>query len=109
MAERPIGDHDVYILGYRWRVLAKDQAELQEEYEILWPGVAANQSVSGLCISYNHEIWYDESLSVEMAVSTILHEVIHAIDDHLGLNLTEQQVQGLETGLFSLNRKREQY
>ena len=32
--------------------------------------------------------------------STLLHEILHLISFHLRLELTEQQVSGLETGLF---------
>lgn len=32
--------------------------------------------------------------------STLLHEIIHQISDKLGLELTEAQTRGLESGLF---------
>jgi hypothetical protein len=45
--------------------------------------------------------------SVEQA--TLLHEVIHVIDHHLDLGLTESQVAGLGQGLFAVLRDNPQF
>jgi hypothetical protein len=52
----------------------------------------------------NQALTIKEGLKVEQETSTLLHECIHAIADSLGLGLTEKQVQGLETGLYDLNK-----
>jgi len=57
----------------------------------------------GECDLENQSITIKDGLKPEQEKSTLLHEFIHAISDSLGLNLTERQVQGLETGLFDLN------
>jgi hypothetical protein len=48
----------------------------------------------------NLEILYAMGLTRQMQESTVLHEVIEAINYHLKLGLTEKQVMGLETGLY---------
>ena len=58
----------------------------------------------GECDLENQSITIKDGLKTEQETSTLLHECIHASSDSLGLNLTEKQVQGLETGLFDLNR-----
>jgi hypothetical protein len=52
----------------------------------------------------NQHITIKDGLKHEQEASTLLHECVHAISDSLGLGLTEKQVQGLETGLFDLNK-----
>ena len=58
----------------------------------------------GLCDLEAQAIHVKDGLKAEQEGSTVLHECIHAISDSLGLNLSEKQVQGLETGLYDLNR-----
>lgn len=57
----------------------------------------------GECDLEAQAIKVKEGLKPEQEQSTLLHECIHAISDSLGLNLSEKQVQGLETGLYDLN------
>jgi hypothetical protein len=57
----------------------------------------------GECDLENQHVTVKDGLKPEQEQSTLLHECIHAISDSLGLNLTEKQVQGLETGLYDLN------
>jgi hypothetical protein len=58
----------------------------------------------GECDLEKQAITIKDGLKTEQETSTLLHECIHAISDSLGLGLSEKQVQGLETGLFDLNR-----
>jgi hypothetical protein len=58
----------------------------------------------GECDIENHAIAIKEGLKAEQERSTLLHECIHAISDSLGLGLSEKQVQGIETGLYDLNK-----
>jgi hypothetical protein len=39
---------------------------------------------------------------IEDARSTLLHELIHAVDDTLAIHLEEQQTELLEAGLYAL-------
>lgn len=41
----------------------------------------------------------------EQARDTTLHEGIHAVDHQMHLNLTEEQVEGLGTGILALLRE----
>jgi hypothetical protein len=58
----------------------------------------------GLSDSEKQHITVKEGLKPDQSKSTLLHESLHAISDTLGLNLSEKQVQGLETALFAMNR-----
>ena len=58
----------------------------------------------GECDLENQELTVKDKLKPEQEQSTVLHECIHAISDSLGLGLTEEHVQGLETGLYDLNK-----
>lgn len=42
--------------------------------------------------------------SLESKRDTILHEIIHAISDEMGLNMTEKQVKGCATGALATLR-----
>ena len=75
------------ILGKKWSV----------DYKSM------DQDEIGECDLERQAITIKDGLKTEQETSTLLHECIHAISDSLGLNLTEKQVQGLETGLFDLN------
>lgn len=43
-----------------------------------------------------------EHLDPQQSRSTLLHEILHALDHHLQMNLDESQVRQLETGLMTL-------
>jgi hypothetical protein len=43
----------------------------------------------------------DDSMTPEVTEATLLHEIIHAIDQTNGLLLNEQQVSTLATGLYA--------
>ena len=57
----------------------------------------------GECDLEKQTLTIKDGMKLEQEQSTVLHECIHAISDSLGLNLTERQVQGLETGIYDLN------
>jgi hypothetical protein len=78
------------ILGKKWSVeYVKDAPLAKDEM--------------GQCDLEAQALHVKDGLKAEQEASTLLHETIHAISDSLGLNLSEKQVQGLETGLFDLN------
>ena len=43
----------------------------------------------------------DSDLCEEQMASTLIHEVIEQIDKHLALGLNEQQICGIEAGMYS--------
>ena len=43
-----------------------------------------------------------EALSVPMVKDTIIHEIVHAIEETAGIQLKERQVLGLGGGLYAL-------
>jgi len=45
-----------------------------------------------------------DGLHPEKERLVLVHEIVHAIEDVLGLNLKEKQVEGLETGIYALIR-----
>ena len=47
------------------------------------------------------EIQLDAGLCEEQKDSTLIHEVIEQINKHLSLGLSEQQICGMEVGIFS--------
>jgi hypothetical protein len=79
------------ILGKKWSVEYVTDKPLEKDE-------------MGLCDIEAQTIHVKDRLKAEQEGSTLLHECIHAISDSLGLSLTEKQVQGLETGLYDLNR-----
>lgn len=54
----------------------------------------------GLCIYYKQLIKIEESLPLELKEETFLHETIHAIDNFLNIDLTEEQVLKLGKGIL---------
>lgn len=45
------------------------------------------------------------ALMSDMREKTILHEIIHAVENQLDLNLSETQVKGIATGLYCIYRE----
>ena len=80
------------ILGRRWEIEFKPGGEPLGIDEI------------GCSDSEKQLITIKDGLKPDQERSTALHEVLHGISEMLGLGLTEKQVQGLETGLFSVLR-----
>lgn len=55
------------------------------------------------------EIRIGDWLCESHARSTLLHEIVHFIDDDLELGMTEEQVGGLAQGLFQVLRDNEKF
>jgi hypothetical protein len=66
------------------------------------PPGSLGKKVSGLCDSGAAVLSVDAGLSPGIERRIKFHEVAHAIDDALGLDLTEAQVIGLAVGLASI-------
>ena len=80
------------ILSRKWEVEYATESKALDKDEI------------GCSDAEKQHITIKEGLKADQERSTVLHETIHAISDTLGLGLTERQVQGMETGLFAMNR-----
>jgi hypothetical protein len=76
----------------------------QWEVEYATGSAMLDKDEIGCSDSEKQHITIKEGLKGDQERSTLLHETIHAVSDTLGLGLTEKQVQGLETGLFAMNR-----
>jgi hypothetical protein len=56
----------------------------------------------GMCDSLNQDIFVEEGMKFDTQKETILHETLHAISDEMGLNLTEEQVDGGAKGILAV-------
>lgn len=56
----------------------------------------------GRLIMSDQEIQIANDLHPEQAASTMLHECIEALNYHLNIALTENQIHSLEAGLFQI-------
>ena len=56
----------------------------------------------GECEYDRNEIRIGDWLHDSMAEATLLHEIVHFIDDCLDLNLSEEQVAGVAQGLYQV-------
>lgn len=63
-----------------------------------YPGDTAQ----GFCDSKNTKLSVNSNQPLENMEFTLLHETVHAISEMLALNLTEEQVAGVSTGLFDV-------
>ena len=63
-----------------------------------------NQSerLMGDCNYQDLIIRVDASMNKQQQDSTLLHEILHAVSDALAIELTENQVKRLESGLMSV-------
>lgn len=73
-------------------------------YSVVRPDVGPPGEECGKCIPMELEIRVTKSLPSDLARSTLLHEILHAISDGYGAHLKEKQVLALETGLGALFR-----
>lgn len=77
----------VSILGQKVRV-----RPLQEQFD---------DNIMGYCNIKKQLICVDSKLANSTWESVLLHESIHYISDTLGLDLTEEEVSGIGSGLYS--------
>lgn len=60
------------------------------------------QTLRGCWITDENKVWITPSDDADRRMQTLLHECCHAIDDHLGLDLSHQQVYALGAGLAQI-------
>ena len=56
----------------------------------------------GECRSHENLIYINNTVPESVQRSSLLHECIHGVSDAFGLDLSEQQVQSLESALFDM-------
>lgn len=77
------------ILGQPWTIVVTDNH----------PYIEGN---FGFAKYETNTIYIMESCSWSQQMSALLHEIIHIISFQLGLGITEEQTQCLETGLYQV-------
>ena len=82
----------IKILGFTYRVHVCDQSQFPEGFR--------DNNVGHVHHDTN-DIYISTKCSRENQISILIHEVVHTISSKQGLNLTEETVIRLETGLFS--------
>ena len=80
------------ILGKTYRIQWED--ELDDALGVTYSSKQLIKMVKGLPLDTERE--------------TLLHEVIHAVEDGLGLGMTEQQVHALACGLYDVLKNNQQ-
>ncbi len=81
---------------------------LGKTFEILWVDEVAEDAI-GMCETFRQRITMSKGLPVETEQDTLLHEVIHAVDETMGTSLTEQQVLALASGLIAVLRDNKEF
>lgn len=77
------------ILGKTFKVSVQEIGSDQEE-------------VSGLCRPAMQEILINERLPQEAQETTLIHEIIEAINEFMELKLKHPQITSLETGIYQV-------
>jgi hypothetical protein len=84
-----LGKKEIYIFGMR-----HDVATYQDK--------SVNDTSMGTSDSKRGIIKLCEGMPADIAEQTLLHEIIHLIDLNLGTELTEKQVLGITSGIYSV-------
>ena len=79
---------EIKILGHTYAVLYRNR---EREDGNLNPGT---------CDSKFCKIWIDAGWKKSQQEATLIHEIIEALNYNLKLNLVEEQIRGLESGLY---------
>lgn len=65
-------------------------------------GEPLDDGLNGECDVDKQQILVREGQPLESEQDTVLHELLHAIDESMGLKLKESQVKGAATGLLAV-------
>ena len=65
-------------------------------------GLPLPEGLLGECDSDKQVITILDQQPLETEQDTLLHEVLHAVDDAMGLKMKEAQVKGAATGLLAV-------
>ena len=74
------------------------------EHKVIFLDKEASGDDAGWFNRYYQSITIDKGQSWEQQQSTLIHEVIEAINSHLDLGLSHQQISALEIGVYSFIR-----
>lgn len=74
---------------------------LGKNFQIFWEEKVADDAI-GMCETHRQTIRVETGLPRETEEDTLFHEVIHAVDETLGLGLSERQVIALASGLLAV-------
>jgi hypothetical protein len=74
-------------------------------YEVLWVDAFTNEKTLGETRFDTKQIIIKTGESAKETVHTYLHEIIHALENEYGANLTENQVLALEKGVKDILKK----
>ena len=75
---------------------------LGKPFQIRWLTEGMDVDLNGECDSDKQAISIRDGQPLEQEQDTLLHEVIHAIDEAMGLKMKEAQVKGCATGLLAV-------
>lgn len=78
----------IEVLGYTYRIEKKPAHEIDGNW--------------GRTSTVEQVVQIADHLTGDQLPSTLLHEVIHAVSDNLGIELNEHQIRLLEAGLYSV-------
>lgn len=81
----------IRILGYDYEVILSDELAIDEDK-------------SGECSTTFQRITIDSNMLEQKQQSTLLHEVIEALEYHLSIGLEHNQIELLEAGLYQVIR-----
>lgn len=84
------------------RILGKDWFIEHDENLIVDKGSYGRCRIGHAKITYTTVDEVGEPLNLAMVKDTIIHEIVHAIEETAGLDLKERQVLGLGGGLYAL-------
>lgn len=69
-------------------------------YTVYCDGIHEDIGAYGRCHHGRQRIQIATNLAEEQVASTILHEILHVLNYHLGLDLKENTIMALESGLY---------
>jgi hypothetical protein len=65
-------------------------------------GAPLDDGLNGESDSDNQQILIRDSQPLESEQDTVLHEILHSVDEAMGLKMKESQVKGAATGLLAV-------
>jgi hypothetical protein len=76
---------------------------LGKRFALQFPdGAPLDDGLNGECDSDNQLILVRDGQPLESEQDTVLHEILHAVDEAMGLKMKESQVKGAATGLLAV-------
>ena len=75
---------------------------LGKPFQIKWLTEGLDNDLVGECDTDKQVISVRDGQPLEQEQDTLLHEVIHAIEEAMGLKMSERQVKGCATGLLAV-------